>query len=244
MGVSLKRKLPPGELERRITAAGIEIPQTGSLSIPYIVVQEQLGEGGRWRSQLFTETDLGEWCSEACFDEKHSLFRKNGFEARQTGLQQLNAILSDNDLMNEIRTTYLRQIGTLWDVLGPSAGTYLKVKKQDHIVDVDHYASDFEDRLKRDAELAADNEFKSRYLNGFSVVPVPRFRLDTAAWATFKHYFIAQLHYDSLKQRVASLLFRRIKSVMGPASSRAFEPRRLEKFLADEWGREGQKQRS
>jgi hypothetical protein len=66
VAVPLQKKLPPGDLERRITAAGIDIPQTGRLSIPYVRVNDAPGEGGRWRSQLFTETDLGEWCSETC----------------------------------------------------------------------------------------------------------------------------------------------------------------------------------
>jgi hypothetical protein len=129
----------------------------------------------------------------------------------------------------------LSRIDKLWQVFEPSAGTYLRAVKDD--VDVVHYRGEFEDRLKRDANLAKDREFKCRYLKGFAVVPVPRFRLDTAAWATFREYFVAQLHYESLKQRAPELLFRRIKSALGKAESAAFLPEKLALFLETEWNK-------
>ena len=229
----LKKKLPPGDLEKRITAAGIDIPQTGRLSIPYVPVSDTPGEGGRWRSQLFTETDLGEWCSEACSRDKSHLFRKNGYDEREESLERFGTILANDVIRDEAKSAYLNRIDKLWRVLGPSAGTYLKSVKGG--VDVDHYCGEFEDRLKRDANLAKDSEFKSRYLNGFAVVPVPRFRLDTAAWATFREYFVAQLHYESLKQRPPGLLLRRIKSALGKAGFAVFSPEKLTLFFETEW---------
>ena len=233
VALPLKKKLPPGDLEKRITAAGIDIPQTGRLSIPYIPVNDAAGEGGRWRSQLFTETDLGEWCSEACSRDKNHLFRKNGYDEREESLKRFGIILTDRATRDEAKSAYLSRIEKLWQVLGPSAGTYLEALKGR--VDVDHYCDEFEDRLTRDANLAKDNEFKSRYLNGFAVVPVPRFRLDAAAWATFREYFIAQLHYNSLKQRSPGLLFRRIRSALGKAGSAGFSPEKLTLFFEREW---------
>jgi hypothetical protein len=101
VAVPLQKKLPPGDLERSITAAGIDIPQTGRLSIQYVPVNDGSGEGGRWRSQLFTETDLGEWCSEACYRDKSHLFRKNGYDKREESLQRLGTILTNDAIREE-----------------------------------------------------------------------------------------------------------------------------------------------
>jgi hypothetical protein len=231
----LEKKLPPGDLEKKITDAGIEIPGTSRLSIQYVPVSDVTGEGGRWRSQLFTETDLGDWCSEACYKEKKHLFRRNGYEKREESLQRLEMILTNDKVREKARSDYLGQVENLWRVFGPSAGSYLKSAKNG--VDVDHYRGEFKDRLNRDAKLAKDGEFRSRYLNGFAVVPVPRFRIDTAAWATFREYFVAQLHYDSLKQRQPGLLLRRIKSALGKGTSQALSPEKLSSFLDAHWNK-------
>jgi hypothetical protein len=235
VALPLEKKLPPGDLEKKITDAGIEIPGTSRLSIQYVPVSDVTGEGGRWRSQLFTETDLGDWCSEACYKEKKHLFRRNGYEKREESLQRLEMILTNDKVREKARSDYLGQVENLWRVFGPSAGSYLKSAKNG--VDVDHYRGEFKDRLNRDAKLAKDGEFRSRYLNGFAVVPVPRFRIDTAAWATFREYFVAQLHYDSLKQRQPGLLLRRIKSALGKGTSQALSPEKLSSFLDAHWNK-------
>jgi len=233
VAVPLQKKLPSGDLERRIAAAGIDIPPTGRLSIPYVPISDAPGEGGRWRSQLFTKTDLGEWCSELCYEEKHRLFRRNGYDERKKSLQRLDTILTNDAIRDEVKCAFMKQIDQLWEALRPSAGTYLRAVG--NRVDVDHYRGEFDDRLKRDAILAKDSEFKSRFLNGFAVVPVPRFRLDAAAWDSFRKHFVAQLHYESLKQRPPGMLFRRIKSVASSARTTAFSPEKLALFLETKW---------
>jgi hypothetical protein len=235
VALPLKKKLPPGDLEKKITDAGIEIPRTSKLSIQYVPVNNVAGEGGRWRSQLFTETDLGDWCSETCYKDKHHLFRKNGYEKREESLQRLETLLANDEDREKARAEYLSRIEAVWRVLGPSAGSYLQSVKNS--VDVDHYRGEFKGRLSRDAKLAKDAEFRSRYLNGFAVVPVPRFRIDTAAWTTFREYFVAQLHYDSLKQRAPGLLLRRIKSAMGKGTSQVLSPEKISSFLDVHWNK-------
>lgn len=235
VALPLMKKLPPGDLEKRITDAGIEIPRTSKLSIQYVPINDVAGEGGRWRRQYFTETDLGDWCSEACYREKKHLFRRNGYEQREESLQRLETILANDKVREKARFDYMSRVETLWRVLGPSAGSYLRSVKNG--VDVDHYSGEFKNRLSRDAKLAKDDEFRSRYLNGFAVVPVPRFRIDTAAWASFRGYFVAQLHYDSLKQRAPGLLLRRIKSALGKGASKTLSPEKLSSFLDARWNK-------
>jgi hypothetical protein len=157
--------------------------------------------------------------------DKNHLFRKNGYDEREESLERFGAILTNGAIRDEVKSAYLMQIDELCKVLRPSAGTYLKAVRGR--VDVDHYSGEFEDRLKRDAILAKNREFKSRYLNGFAVVPVPRFRLDAVAWDTFREFFVAQLHYESLKQRPPGLLLRRIKSAVGKVGTAAFPPEKL-----------------
>jgi hypothetical protein len=235
VAIPLKKKLPPGDLEKKITNAGIEIPPTGRLSIQYVPINDVAEEGGQWRSQLFTRTDLGDWCSETCYKEKNRLFRRNDYKNRNESLQRLEKISSNAKIRKDVTSDCLKQIEKLWQAFGPSAGQYLESVK--NCVDKKHYSAAIEDRLSRDAKLAKDSEFRSRYLSGFAVIAMPRFRIDTAAWATFREYFVAQLHYDSLKQRVSGLLLRRIKSAMGKGGSQMLSAEKLSSFLEASWNK-------
>jgi hypothetical protein len=184
---------------------------------------------------LFTRTDLGDWCSETCYKEKNRLFRRNDYKNRNESLQRLEKISSNAKIRKDVTSDCLKQIEKLWQAFGPSAGQYLESVK--NCVDKKHYSAAIEDRLSRDAKLAKDSEFRSRYLSGFAVIAMPRFRIDTAAWATFREYFVAQLHYDSLKQRVSGLLLRRIKSAMGKGGSQMLSAEKLSSFLEASWNK-------
>jgi hypothetical protein len=103
---------------------------------------------------------------------------------------------------------FLTRISTLWERLGQEAATYLE--PQGNGVNMEFYRNVFEQRLERDLALADDEEFRNRYINGFELIEVPRFRTDAAAWRSFVDSFSRQIHLGSLKAKNHSLIFRRI----------------------------------
>ncbi len=70
--------------------------------------------------------------------------------------------------------------------------------------DAKFYTQCFKDRLERDLDLAGDQEFKDRFINGYELTDVPRFRTDETGWHTFTVSFGRQILFDGLKARKIS----------------------------------------
>ena len=104
------------------------------------------------------------------------------------------------------------------------------------MLDQDSYRRLFEHRVDRDLELAEDEEFKDRYVNGCEVIDVPRFRMDPAAWRSFVESFARQIHLEWLKKGSQSLIFQQIYKALDDVDDDAFDdPRELVKLLRSKW---------
>ncbi|QRM36040.1 hypothetical protein [Microvirga sp. VF16] len=238
--INLLAELPPGALEQMIQNEGFETPRTKRLSIPYPQnighIEDAPDGSGHWRSRYFALTQLGDWCSGACYADRKRLFRKAGHEGRLHILERLEE-LKESGCRKQARDHYLDRIRRLWTALGENAGTYLS--SDGGMVDLNHYGQLFEQRVDYDLDLAADEEFRTRFIDGVEIIDVPRFRIDTGAWNTFVMSFARQLHLENLKRRSVSLIYQRIGAALGELGLEEDpfdDPRELINVLRENWG--------
>lgn len=126
------------------------------------------------------------------------------------------------------------RVERLWAALGEDAGTYLS--SDEGYVDLEQYGRLFEQRVEYDLELAADDEFRTRFVDGVEIIDVPRFRVDTGAWNAFVESFVRQLHLESIKRRSVSLIYQRVSAVLMELVEDPFDdPRQAIKLLRKHW---------
>ncbi|GJE19554.1 hypothetical protein AIGOOFII_4305 [Methylobacterium marchantiae] len=238
--INLHSDLPPGTLEQTVLDLGFETQRTRRLGIPYLRTGGLLDGGteghGHWRSRYFALTHLGDWCSAACHAERKHQFRKAGHVGRARTLALLNG-LKDPSRRNRTRARYLDRIEGLWTALGPDAKTYLS--SNGGRVDLERYGRLFEQRVDYDLTRAADEEFRTRFIDGVEIIDVPRFRVDTRAWNAFVESFARQLRMEDMKRRSVSLIYRRVSAALGVRLTDPFEnPLHAVKLLRKHWNHE------
>ncbi len=235
--INLRADLPPGTVEQTVLDVGFEMPRTRRLSIPYLQTVEDFDDApdgsGHWRSRFFALTQLGDWCSATCHAERNPLFRKAGHEGRVRLIGLLKELV-DPDQRDGVRGRYLDRVERLWAALGEDAGTFLSAT--DGYIDLGQYARLFEQRVEYDLELAANDEFCTRFVDGVEIIEVPRFRVDTGAWNAFVESFARQLHLESIKRRSVSLIYQRVSAALtGLAEDPFQDSRRTIKLLRKHW---------
>ena len=216
--VTLLADLPPGEVEQTFQRSGFETGMTRRLSIPYILLDEpSRKEAGltTWRSRYFVWTQLGNWCSEECYRAHCPRFRRPGHEGRQASVDALRA-LGKREAQAGPRREFLSRMTTLWSQLREAAPIYLNGAGGS--IDGALYGALFDKRVSYDLELAADKDFVERYVKGYEMLDVPRFRIDAVAWRKFTRSFASELHAQSLKKASRSLPFRRVSDILGEAA--------------------------
>ncbi len=235
--IDLHADLPPGTLEQIVLNVGFETQRTRRLSIPYLQTARAIDGGtegsGHWRSRYFALTQLSDWCSAACHAERKHLFRKAGHVGRARTLTLL-AGLKDPSRRNRVRARYLGRVEGLWGALGTEAKIYLS-SNGSH-VDLEHYGRQFEKRVDYDLKRAADDEFRTQFIDGVEIIDVPRFRVDTRAWNAFAESFTRQLHMENIKRRSVSLIYQRTNAALSKRVEDPFDdPRRTVKLLRKHW---------
>lgn len=244
--VRLKQPLAPSQESQIVTQSGFDVQVNKNLTYHYAGSRDPLdgeaepaeladGEVGNWRRRLFVWTHLGEWCSEACHRENEGRFRRRGYEDRFALIQSLGK-LEAAAAREEAREAFLDAIAGLWDRLGNAAGSFLEGVEA---VDRAHYARIFDDRVARDLELIDDPEFRQRYLTGYELAQVPRFRTDIAGWREFLESLTRQLCLDHMRGgRSQSLFLKAVRESIqaaGKGSSVLEESGTLLTFLRTTW---------
>lgn len=219
-------------------SSGFFVPATKRLNFPYAVPPGQIGaddddcdgeddgETANWRRKYFTWTQLGDWCSEACYDAENQQFRRKGFELRAQRIARLETLRSPDALTAE-RIRFLNALAKLWDDFGDEARELLK---GDARLDEAYYTQLFDQRLERDLALIRDREFIERYLRGFELSPIPRFRSDVRGWVDFVDSFARQLCLDNMRTRNQSRLLAAVRYAIdetGEGRDLLDEPERL-----------------
>lgn len=124
---------------------------------------------------------------------------------------------------------------TLWERLGNQAPAYLEGK---NALDESFYARLFDRRISRDLELLADEEFRNRYITGYELAPVPRFRTDVAGWDEFVESLARQICLDQTRPRSQSRLLWAIREAIDQANAKPTvldDSTHLMKFLRKVW---------
>jgi hypothetical protein len=250
--IKLLADIPPGEIEQRIKDQRFATPQRRRISIPTQLDDENLTDNPRtqdepeedgeeadrrtelWRTRFCTWTQLGDWCSDGCYQQESHQFRRGGYEGRLDGLEGLEALRNRVTYQHD-RAMFVRRMRALWSAFGDlDAPQFLR--SDNGQFDDNYYREAWENRVSRDLELAEDPEFKSRYLNGCEIIDIPRFRTDPAAWRSFVESFSRQMHLEWLKIRPQSLIYQRIRAAIGDDG--VFEePQVVTKLLRETWNK-------
>lgn len=210
--IALKKALPADILAQQTEKAGFKTPLRRQLRYPYLAeatvleAEEEENNGasvGHWRRRYFTWTQLGDWCSEGSYEECQSQFVRSGSEDRQAAVDALRE-LGDRRKISRVADGFVSAIENLWSLYGGRAVEYLRGGK--HGPDIAFYRTELKKRVDRDCVWASDREFVQRFVSGFELTEVPRFRSDPIGWEEFSLSLCRQLLLDLRKARQTSLL--------------------------------------
>lgn len=241
--IQLGQRFEPVEQARIIAGSGFAIPMTNRLIYPYVgqgvddddddAAEDGIEAGNRnWRSQLFVWTNLGEWCSEACFDARGNEFRRRGYEIREQRLQRLK-LLNDPNVREDGRTAFLTALDTLWARFGDEAPLFLRGNGG---IDRAFYEASYDRRVDCDLELAADSEFRNRFVSGFAITEVPQFRNDVKGWRSFLNSMVEQLCLEDIRPGSQSRLLRAVRAAAERMDQRPLDSAEaLLGFLRENW---------
>lgn len=235
--VYLLKDIPRTELEQAIEGMGFDRQRGRRLSFPYLdgvaPAPDGEGEGERsqekWRGKFCVWTQLGDWCSDSCHEEKGHLFKRSGDDLRAENLERLKAF-ARGKARTAARDEFLEVLRELRGTLGRG---FLRTNGRG--LDEAFYGKAFDKRVERDLALSEDPEFRKRYVNGCEVIDVPRFRTDHAAWRSFVESFAEQIHLESLKARPVSLVYQRMRELI-PDPETFDDPSDLVDALRCGWG--------
>ena len=247
--IHLARGLPLADLARLAEGEGFTVRQTKSLRYRYVsaplefedeeddLTETEVPGIGNWRRKLFVWSSLGDWCSDACFENYETSFRRRGFADRVLALEQLEA-LREPATHATAKAKFLAQVSALWNRFGEDAATLLRGGQK---LDRSIYEELFDQRVERDLALAEDKEFRARFLRGFELVEVPRFRNDVVGWRGFVNSVARQLVLDATRGRSQSMLLKAVRQALGKGKvgqAAWCDHRTLVAALRDLWQRE------
>lgn len=235
--IPFARPLSRGEQGELAAAAGFDVPQTRSIRHRYLddelqddAADDADGDPGNWRRRLFTRTQLGDWCSETCFQTGQAGFKRRHHEAREAAIAQLRTLV-DQTRRSERRAAFLKRMEDLWNAFGDQAGQILE---GDGALDRPHYAGLFDARVDRDLEWIEDKAFVQRFVSGYEFVDVPRFRNDVVGWRRFVASWAEELAHDQRHGLSQSHLLKALRAAaaeVGHDAAALQDPRRLTDFV-------------
>jgi hypothetical protein len=192
----------------------------------------------RWKSRFGVWTNLGDWISDDCYRSERDIMKSQTWKARSDKVDELLKYAEDETWKNEIRSDFLSELALVWEDLRKAA-----IPPEEYLVGENgdlarrSYGERFDRKLADDISLAQDDDFRTRYINGYEFPDVPRFRQDTTAWTNFVRSWCESIAVEAAKSRTLSLVTRRIEVVcetegMTLASMSAAETQQL---LRDQW---------
>lgn len=207
LSIGLKKALPQGGLAQQASRLGLGARQTRQLSFSYLHRQWEWSEGvepsaGKrelWRSKYFVWTKLGEWCSRSCYEDLRDKFRRRGSEQRAAALDTLQT-LEERASRDSVRADLRDVLQGLWTAAGEDAADYME-SANGREPNIAIHQTRLDERITRDLALSKDPEFRARFINGFELSELPRFRSDPAGWHEFTLSFARQIVLDGLKSR-------------------------------------------
>lgn len=237
----MKEGLGSSPLSNIAAEVGFASPETKTLNFRYIGTSDDedhdedgTGSSGPWRSQYFTWTNLGEWCSEDCFKAKKKEFGSRGQELRSKHLDELQKLKTGSPERRIAREDFLFRLEQLWSRFGEDASSYLQGAAQ---LDQAHYTKLFDERVDRDVAMLDEEGFRDRYVIGYEINELPRFQNDVRGWKTFVESFAKEICYQNRKKQPRSKILKAIQEAMGGRhNSHLQDSSKLLRLLRDNWG--------
>lgn len=217
--VKLKNALPKDLVAEIFADQGlVELDARNAVRYPYIG-QLPLEEGddniaSQWKSQYCVWTHLGEWMSSQCHRTIGHTLRAKSSPAREAKVKELLDHADDKKWKRSRRQDFLGALEQTWQRLaaaGINPADYLLGDKDG--VDRGAFTKKFDDKIKADLCLAADEDFRSRYVDGYEFAKLPRFRQDTAAWNSFVRSWGESIAVEAAKPNTRCKVAKAITSV-------------------------------
>jgi len=173
--------------------------------------QEQL----HWKASFSVWTHLGDWVSDECYRANWKIMRSKAADAREAKVAMIVSGHADEDWQAERVETLVKALEQVWDGLQRA-----QIPPQRYLMELNGklnpgpYKAQFLQKLKQDFNLAQDQDFKSRYIQGYEFPDMPRFRQDNTAWELFVHSWCESVSVEASKGRTSSWLVRRLKRIV------------------------------
>lgn len=243
VSVPLKKSLGGSNLSNMAAEVGFASPETKTLNYRYIQASDdeeqdddRNGSSAPWRSQYFTWTNLGEWCSEECFKAKKNEFGSHGQDSRRRDLKELEELQAESSRRHSEIKKFLDCLEKLWTRFGEDASCYLQGTGAAQL-DRSHYEALFNERVDRDLALVEEENFRDRYVRGYEINELPRFQNDVRGWNIFMKSIAEEICYQNRKKQPRSKILKAIQEAVGSRpDSHLEEASRLLKLLRDNWG--------
>ncbi len=217
LGIRLKKALPRDQVaqifaNRAFTEQGErDVVRYGYLNDDDTAIEPEPDQP-RWKARLSVWTHLGDWVSEECYRENRAIMRSKAADKREAKIGRVVNGHADEQWQKERVTTLINALRRVWRDLqdaGIRPETYLM--EHNGKLNPAPYKAQFISKLKQDFNLAQDQDFKNRYIQGYEFPDMPRFRQDTAAWEHFVRSWCESISVEAAKARTLSLLVQRLK---------------------------------
>lgn len=200
----------------------------------------EITEGDRthWKSRFTVWTHLGDWISNDCHRAHRAIMKSKASAARDRSIFRILESGCDAEWIESRIEQLLAGLNQVWRELEAAGvppeqyldGLYGKLNPIS-------YRQRFIKKLEQDLQLARDEDFKNRYVNGYEFPAMPRFRQDTMAWEAFVRSWCESIAVEAAKNRTPSLIAKRIHDVMDYRETNLWELSQSEiaEFLRKHW---------
>lgn len=226
--ITLAAPLPQGNIDNIFRQTGlISEGERDKLTFSYLTPSDIAGEKVQWKSTFFIETCFGHWCSRACHKEFHELFAAANKEGRKEALDKFleaEKTHTTNYFLDQFENTLLNAV----QGLKADFDTYLPDDTAD-------YRQKASDQMDRQIKKAKTNYFAQKYVYGYDLQPLPRFRNDQSSWETFALDFCESLLFKALQKGDHSLLAKIVFETFGENKLKEIDCEGLLKELRANW---------
>jgi len=187
----LRSPLPRGHLAEIFSARGV-IPEESQSWVRYPYIGEVIIDEGddsavrNWKAFYCMWTHLGEWVSDDCYRKLGSTMQSRSAPSRKAKVDELLKRGKDRSWKNARRKIFLDILRGIWsdlDAADINPSDYLPSDASG--LDTSACREKFDNSICKDLMLAADDDFRRRYVDGYEFPKLPRFRQDSAAWESF-----------------------------------------------------------
>ncbi len=195
-----------------------------------------------WYARLCVWTRLGGWVSEECFIERKAVMISKAAASRDARVTELLENGEKHQWQSECSQALLATLEKVWKSLrdiprNPNDYFLSKHRGKTVVLDSKRYIKLFEDKLGADLALARNDEFRSRYVQGYEFPQVPKFRQDAAEWEAFVLSWCRSIVSEAAKPKPQSLGTKALKHVLEQRGNKLskLDADKMKAMLRTEW---------